>query len=334
MYMEDNGKPEDFANKEDAPLAFKSDYEGPMDVAPISDPDIFSEQQRFAQSQTVYQVAKENPDICDRRAATKRLLSAMKVPAVDEIIPDPSDPKDENPAAENMQMGLGQPARALPQQDHLAHLQTHLDFYQSEAYGQNIAIKPKLAVPMLEHLTEHLVLNYGKAMQDKLKMAIGEDYNIDEIIGEDGDLNEEISRAIAAASPLVTRESAQVFANALPIIAELTQYVQSITPKPPIDPGTAMIEGEKMRAQTESSKIATQAQTAMQKTQATMQDNEKKLQAQIATEAMKSQVERERIAAQEDINSADNLTALLISDAREESDNNTRNISQNANPRP
>lgn len=343
MYMEDNGKPEDYKNKDDAPLAFKSDYEGIMDVSPVSDPDIFSEQQRFTQAQTVYTIAKENPDIANRVVATKRLLSAMKVPAIDEVIPDPSSPDDENPAAENMKMGLGGKAQALPEQDHLAHLQTHLDFLTSPAYGENVAIKPMLASPMLEHLVQHLVLNYGTSMQDKLKAALG-DHKVDEIIGEDGAVSDELSKAIAAASPLVVKESAEMFAGALPIIQQLMQYVQSIAPKPPIDPGTAMLQGEQIRAQTkekemqthaqtEQTKIQTNAQTAVQKTQTAAQSDQQKLQAQIASDATNTQIEAAKIASAEEINSEDNETALRLAKMREDSGPGAP-APQNSNPRP
>lgn len=330
MYMEDNGKPEDYKNNEDEPLAFKEDYEGVMDVAPVSDPEVFSEQQRFVQAQTVYTLAKENPQDMPIRPALKRLLSAMKVSGIDEIVPDPSNPSDENPAAENMQLAFGKPAQALPEQDHLAHLQTHLDFLQSPAYGQNEAIKQIMAPVMLQHLVQHLVFNYGKMMQDALKEAIGHGYDINEIIGDDGEIMEEMSKAIAAASPMITAASAKVFEAAMPIIAELAKYVQSIAPKPPVDPGTAMLQGEQMRKDTEEKKIAATSQTAEQKAQMAAQESQAKLQAKLAEVASKEKIAEARNESEEDRNTLDNITALEIS---EERDGNDR-VALNPNPRP
>lgn len=340
MYMEENGKPEDYVNKDDAPLAFKTDYEGVLDVGPISDPDIFSEQQRFTQAQTVYTIAKENPDICNRIASIKRLLSAMKVSGIDEIVPDPSSPHDENPAAENMQMAIGQPAHVLPEQDHLAHIQVLLDFYQSPAYGQNPAIKPKFAPAALEHLIQHMVFGYGTLMQDKLKAAIGGDINIDDVIGDDNVVTKEMSQALAAASPLVIKECEQLAEKIIPILKEMAQYVQSITPKPPVDPGTAMLQAENIRAETEKTKISTQAQTeekkittnaqvAAHKIETASEDAHTKLLTQIAQDATDEEVEQKKISSAESMNTADNLVALKIAGMRDNG-----KVSQNPNPRP
>jgi chaperonin GroES len=365
MYMEDNGKPEDYANKDDAPLAFKSDYEGVIDVSPISDPDIFSEQQRFTQAQTVYTIAKENPDICNRIASVKRLLSAMKVSGIDEIIPDPSSPDDENPAAENMSMALGKPAQALPEQDHLAHIQTLLDFYRSKSYGQNPAIKPKFAAPALDHLIQHMVFGYGKHMQETIKNAIGKQHNVEDIIGDDGKVSDELSQAIAAASPLVIKDCEAMAEKVLPILQEMAQYIQSITPKPPVDPGTAMLQGEQIRAQTEEKKIATHAQTEQQKiqsnaqtstqkaqlashdhqqklqtesalsvhkTEAAAEEKQSALQVQLSADASKAQLEREKMVNEQNINTEDNATALEIANIK--GDQKSGAISTNTNPRP
>ncbi len=303
MYMEDNGSPEDFVNKDDAPLAFKSDYEGDMDVMPVSDPEIFSEQQRLMQAQATYALARENPDKMDIKAAIKRMLSAMKVPAQEELLPDPLEPHDENPAAENIKMSMGTMALALPDQDHLAHLQTHLDYYTSPAYGKNPAILPQLAPQMLKHLVQHLIFNYGQLMQDKIKEAVSPDYqgDIKELIGEDSAVMKEMSMAMAAASPMVTEDSAKLFEKALPIIAELAQMVQKMQPPPPVDPGNAMLQAEQIRAQTKQAD-----------TQANMQVKQTDLQVKQANDAAEINVEKERIQMEELKNSEDNTTALII----------------------
>lgn len=320
MYMEDNGKPEDYVNRDDAPLAFKSDYEGIMDVQPVSDPDIFSEQQRMMQAQAGYALARENPDKMDIKAAIKRMLSAMKVPAPDELMPDPMEPHDENPAAENIKMSMGQPAMALPDQDHLAHLQTHLDYYQSPAYGKNPAILPMLAPNLLKHLVQHLVFNYGQMMQDKIKAALAPDFqgDVKELIGEDSAVMKEMSQAIAAASPMVTQESAQLFEKALPIIQELAQIVQKMQPPQPVDPGNAMLQSEQLRAQTKQADTQVKAQI-----------EEKKIQVDQADDAQDAQIERERIQMETLKNEEDNLVALQMAKMR-----GTERVAQNPNPRP
>lgn len=348
MYMEDV-KPEDqemMQSEEDEPLAYREDYEGEMDVCPVSDPNIFSEMQRFSQNQAIYQLAKENPGLYDMKAVNRRLLGAMKIQGIDEIMPDPTEPHDENPAAENIKMAMGTPTQALPTQDHLAHLQTHLDFTTSPAYGQNSAIQPTLSKPMLEHLKQHLIFNYGEMMQENIRAAISPDYtgDITDLIGEDGKVMAELSKAVAAASPIVTQQSAQVFEKALPIIQQLMQYVQQNQMPPPMDPAHAMIQAEQIRAQTKGQEIQAKTQDNQQKNQIKVQDNQQKN--QIKTGEMQQQGAIEQQKQTDDIfttrmeieakdratqagmmqNQEDNETALEIASMREIGGKNPGNL--------
>jgi hypothetical protein len=334
------------AAMEDEPLAYQEDYEGVMDVCPVSDPNIFSETQRFSQAQAVYALAKENPGLIDIKAAVKRMFSAMKIQAIDELMPDPTAPHDENPAAENIKMGMGQPAQALPTQDHLAHLQTHLDFLQSPAYGKNEAILSALAAPMLTHLVQHLILNYGEMMQDKIKAAVAPDYDGDmnELIGEDGAAMNELSKVIAAASPMVTEESAKLFEKALPMIQELLAYVKQNTPPPPMDPSQAMLKVEQMRSETEDKKLQVKAQGDQQKDKTKQADTAQKNQLKgadmqqkaqtsdkkLAQDAMATHMDAEIKEEQMHIdllkNTQDNETALDIASMRVETGKGTGNL--------
>lgn len=347
MYLETEEKPDDVNDSsEDEPLAYKEDYEGPMDVAPVSDPNIFSEQQRFAQNSMILQLSESAPQIYDQKAVHRRLLQSAKIQGIDELIPDPNAPHDENPAAENMKMGMGQPAHAMPMQDHLAHLQTHLDFWQSPAYGQNPAIMPSLAPQLLQHLIQHLIMNYGELMQQHLKKAIQPDFDgdISDLIGDDGEALRELSQAIAAASPVVTKQSADLFQKALPIIQKLQQYVQSIKQPQPLDPSQAAIQTEQMRSQTQIQKAQMEIQAETQQSQAANQTEQQKLQGQQQNDQQKNQTASQKAqmdavldiaSAQDDANKnrveilrthLDNNTALEIARMREESGKGAGNL--------
>mgnify|MGYP007122134859 FL=1 len=63
MYLDDE-KVEQDAGEE---LASRADFEGPMDVVPVSDPNIFSEAQRYAQVQAVAQRAQMLPQLYNLR---------------------------------------------------------------------------------------------------------------------------------------------------------------------------------------------------------------------------------------------------------------------------
>lgn len=313
------------AAQEDEPLAYREDYEGNMDVCPVSDPNIFSEAQRFSQNQAIYQLAKENPALYDMKAVNKRLLGAMKVQGIEELMPDPTAPHDENPAAENIKMAMGQPAQAVPTQNHIAHIQTHLDFEQNEAYGQNPAIRMPLAKPMLQHIIQHLIFNYGELMQKHLKDAVSADFTGDmtDLIGEDGEAMDALSEAIAAASPIVNQQSLALFQKALPIIQELMKFVQENQMPPPMDPSQAMIQAEQIRSQTEEKKIQAKVATDQSKDQLKATDlqqkvavDQQKIQQQSASDQREAEIKDTALEVDLLKNMQDNETALEIAGMR------------------
>ena len=162
----------------------REDFSSNTDVIPVSDPHIFSETQRMAQNQAVIQLDKAYPGIMDPRAVVKRTLKQLKVPNIKELLPNMPEPKELNAAEENVAMSLGRPAFAYPTQNHLSHLQVHLDYAKNPMYGANPFIAPAFTPHAIEHIKQHLVLWYAEHMRNYVETALGEkieDYNTPEI---------------------------------------------------------------------------------------------------------------------------------------------------------
>ena len=148
------------------------------DIIPVSDPHIFAESQRYAQVQTLAARAAANPDLYNRLAVEKRILKQIKLPDINEVLPDPQDVKDMNPALENVSMTLGKPVGAFPAQDHLAHFISHIQFSQDPIFGGNPIIAPSFIPACLEHLKQHLTLWYLGQADRYTSEALGKPYNI------------------------------------------------------------------------------------------------------------------------------------------------------------
>jgi hypothetical protein len=143
----------------------REDFKRNSDVVPVSDPHIFSETQRVAQMQSVMQLSAQFPQIFDQRAVVSRMLKQLKVPNVNELMPNTGKPAELNGADENSAMSLGKPAFAYPRQDHLAHIQTHLTFALDPMLGSNRLIAPKFIPQALEHIKQHMMLWYTQQVQ-------------------------------------------------------------------------------------------------------------------------------------------------------------------------
>ena len=84
------------------------DFDGPLDVIPVSDPSIFSETQRFAQVQALMQRAAMMPGMYDQRKVEEMFLRAMKIPENDVLQPAPGR-DDMDPVSENVAAAMGRP---------------------------------------------------------------------------------------------------------------------------------------------------------------------------------------------------------------------------------
>ena len=122
------------------------DYAGPIeDITPTADPNVVSDSQRLMQAQAVLQAAHSSPGY-NVYEANKRYLEALKVPAIDKILPDPQGPNavppPQNPKVQIEQMKQQSKQAELQMKTKLAGLelmqkgeliQAQIDKLQAEA---------------------------------------------------------------------------------------------------------------------------------------------------------------------------------------------------------
>ena len=200
------------------------DFASNNDIRPVSDPNIFSETQRLAQNQALLQMATSAPPgMFDIRAVYRRVLSQLKIPALDEVLPNPLGAKESNPALENVSMTMGRPAAAYPDQDHISHIKIHLEYANNPAYGANPVIGPVFAPNALEHIKQHLTLHYLQSMRSYVAQASG---GRDELeLHQEKPLDLESQQALALASNMVLQDSQQQMAQFVEQINALAQKV-------------------------------------------------------------------------------------------------------------
>jgi hypothetical protein len=193
------------------------DFASNNDIRPVSDPNIFSETQRVAQNQALLQMAASAPpNMFDIRGIYRRVLEQLKVPNIEEVLPNPMGAKESNPALENVSMTMGRPAAAYPDQDHIAHIKIHLDYANNPAYGGNPVIGPTFAPHALEHIKQHLTLHYLQSMRSYVAQASGGKDTLD--LHQEKPLDLDAQQALALASQMVGQDAQQ----------NMMQYVQQI----------------------------------------------------------------------------------------------------------
>ena len=274
----------------------REDFKRNSDVVPVSDPHIFSETQRVAQMQSVLQLSTQFPAIFDQRAVVNRMLKQLKIPNVNELIPNASKPAEINAAEENSAMALGRPAFAYPRQDQLAHIQAHLTFALDPTLGSNRLIAPKYIPLVLEHIKQHMMLWYTNQMNTYItagtKLQLGK--------YEDSKVAKEIDQAIALASDHMKMDSAEVFKGVMPALQQLGELMQQFKPPAPPMEGEAQAVLQASMAETQRRAAEDQARLAFdtQKFQAEMQQKEKDRQIKVAMNA-EDNLTQERIKTAE-----------------------------------
>ena len=230
-YLDEQQKGEIVA---DLPIS-ADDFKSNSDIVPVSDPHIFAESQRYAQIQTLAARAAANPDLYNRIAVEKRILEQIKLPEIGEVLPDPQDVKDMNPALENVAMTLGKPVGAFPSQDQLSHLLTHLQYALDPLYGSNPIMAPTFIPACLEHIKQHLTLWYLNQADAYTSVSLGRPFNVLKV----QPLIQEAQKLLAAASLHVHQDAQQTLApEVMPAIQQMLGMLQQIkqTAVPPASP--------------------------------------------------------------------------------------------------
>jgi hypothetical protein len=203
------------------------DFSYNSDVRPISDPNIFSETQRLAQNQALLQMATSAPPgMFDIRAVYKRILGQLKIPAIEEVLPNPQGAKESNPALENVAMTMGRMAAAYPDQDHLAHIEIHLEYAKNPNYGGNPVIGPMFAPKVIEHIKQHLMLHYLQSMRSVVAQASEGKDVLD--LHQEKTIDGDSQRALAIASKIVDEDSQEQLQPYMQDINALVQKVQQM----------------------------------------------------------------------------------------------------------
>lgn len=147
----------------------RDDFDGRVDWVPVSDPNIFSATQRIAQAQAVMARADTKPGLYNAREAERRLLEALKIPDYDgNLLLDPEKRERMDPMTENMALLHGKAIRAFPEQDHAAHMQVLMSWFQSlPKEGQKM-----LQGPVYAHYAEHMAYQYRIEMERAMGVPI------------------------------------------------------------------------------------------------------------------------------------------------------------------
>ena len=152
------------------------DFDDRIDIIPVADPNIFSQTQRISLAQTQLQLAQTNPQIHDLYQAYRSMYDALGVKNVNAILPPPAQPTPIDPSLEEIAaMGM-KPFQAFPGQDHKAHIDSHLNFMQSNMVQNSPSVMAALQKNILERISlmaqEQIQLEFSQELMQAQQMQM------------------------------------------------------------------------------------------------------------------------------------------------------------------
>jgi len=259
------------------------------------------------------------PQMYDMRKVEEMFLRTLKVPADEVLQPLPAT-ENMDPVSENVAATMGRPIYVMPQQDHMAHIMTHMAFLKSPLFGSNPVIVKTFLYPMATHLRDHLLNYYLVEAHNAVDEASKQGLIPDEAT--------EQTKVIIQVQQFIEQQLG-AFGQEL---AQIDQAAQQFRPQPPMPPDSSMqvaqlnaqIQGQALqqraqvdqaRIQLDQQKLQIQQQNDAAKLTDQQQARAEKLQAEQFRQMAESQRTAAEMAGRERMNTADNDTAKLLAAA-------------------
>jgi len=155
----------------------RKDFDGKVDIIPVSDPNIPSSAQRLMLIQTVQQIAQQSePGMFDMEAINRMLLTTANVPDIDSLMPRKEEAEPQDPMTDILAVSQNKPIQAFTGQNHDAHISFKGAFLQDPGNQKNPFFN-QMAAALQANISEHMLLKY-KEQIDGLSMQAAQNPQI------------------------------------------------------------------------------------------------------------------------------------------------------------
>jgi len=200
----------DYEPEEGSRKAKKSDYEN-VDVIPVSDPNASTMAQKIVQYQAVLQLAQGAPQLYNMPLLHRQMLDVLGIKNAQKLIPMEEDQRPQDPVTENQNILKMKPVKAFIEQDHPAHITSHMAVMQDPkilSLLQNNPMAQALQAAMLAHINEHLGFEYRKQIEAAMGMPLPpEPKEGEEPVPMDPAMAAQVAQAVARASQQLLQQN-------------------------------------------------------------------------------------------------------------------------------
>jgi hypothetical protein len=165
----------DYEYETDMGATRTEDYDGRIDVIPVTDPNAASLSQRVVQYQAALQLAAQAPQMYDLPELHRQMLTVLGIQDPGKIIPNKDEKKPMDPVSENMAILSGKPVKAFLYQDHEAHIKVHMAAMQDPKILQLVGQSPQastIQAAAMAHIAEHIGFQYRREIENQLGVEL------------------------------------------------------------------------------------------------------------------------------------------------------------------
>lgn len=184
------------------------DFDGRIDVIPVSDPNAATMSQRVVQYQAALQLAQQAPQFYDMAKLHRQMLEVLDIQNPEEIVKLEEEVPNRDPVSENMAMMNQEAVKAFDYQDHESHIAVHMAAMEDPKLRQIIGQSPfasQIQAAFVAHITEHVAFQYRRQIEEQLGVPLPRDENLPE------DVERTLSPVVAkAAQKLLRKDQAEV----------------------------------------------------------------------------------------------------------------------------
>lgn len=192
--------------------AKKADYDS-VDVIPVSDPNASTMAQKIVTYQAALQLAQTAPQLYDLPLLHRQMIEVLGIKNAAKLVPIEDDMTPMDPVSENQNLLIQKPVKAFIEQNHEAHIQTHLAAIQNPKIQSLMQMNPaaqQIMAAAMAHINEHIAFEYRRQIEAEMNMILPAE-NED---GEQPKIAPEIADAIAvragqASQQLLNRDKAE-----------------------------------------------------------------------------------------------------------------------------
>ena len=287
----------------EVPLAersiYQSDFDGKVDVIPVSDPNIPSNAHRMMLANMALQMAQQSPPgMFNTEALNRTILSAANMPNLDEILPPKPEPKPLDPVSDIMASVKGIPIAAFPGQNHDAHIQVKMAYLQDPMNGAN-PIMQRVQPVLQANIQEHSVMKYQEQVNGMAQQELGT------VAPESAQKPEVIEMALMEAAKKVQNAN-----QAMGMVQSPEQQMVALE--------QAKVELEKQKMQMDLA--VNNAEVALENKKLDLEENKQMMEATKSgiTTAMKGEKAEADRASKETIKAIEMLTKILTEQMKSE----------------